>query len=106
MSDIEKMKFKSKFDKYLNRLDKVKNQLKQIFSKYYGQIDDDMKASLKEDDDFDPSFNEKDVIKLRKMLKNVNFNYKKSEEPIKTLWQANKDLINLRQHTLDLPEYY
>ena len=104
MSDIKKMKFKSKFDKYLNRLDKVENQLKQIFSEYYGQIDDDMKASLKEDDDSERSFNEKDVIKLRKMLKHVNFDYKKSEEPIKTLWQANKDLINLRQHKLDLPE--
>ena len=85
MIDIKKIKFKSKFDKYLNRLDKVKNQLKQIFSKYYGQINDDMKASLKEDDDFERSFKEKDVIKLRKMLKNVNFNYKNSEEPIKTL---------------------
>ena len=46
------------------------------------------------------------MIKLRKMLKNVNFNYKKSKEPIKTLWQANKYLINLRQHKLDLPKYY
>ena len=68
-----------KFDKYLNRLDKVEHQLKQIFSKYYGQINDDMKASLKEDNDFERVFNEKDVIKLRKMQKNVNFNYKKSE---------------------------
>ena len=106
MSDIEKMKFKSKFDKYLARTDKVEMQLKQAFSKYYGQIDEEMKASLNEDADYERAYNEKDVIKLRKMLKAVNFNYKKGEEPIKTLWQANKDLINMKQHKTGLQEYY
>ena len=85
MSDMEKMKFKSKYDKYLTRVDKVDMQLKQIYSKYYGQCDEDMKASLKEDDDFKRAHQEKDVIKLCKLLKTINFNYKKSEEPIKTL---------------------
>ena len=90
MSDIEKMKFKSKFDKYLNRLDKVENQLKQIFSTYYGQIDDDMEASLKEDDDFERSFNEKDVIKLRKMLKNCQLQLQEK-------WRANQDAMAGKQ---------
>ena len=106
MSELEKMKFKSKFDKYLVRADKVEMQLKQIFSKYFGQIDEDMKGSLKEDKDYQRAFNEKDVIALRKILKAVNFNYRKSEEPIKTLWQANKDLVNMRQYKMDLQEYY
>ena len=57
---------------------------------------------MKEDADYKCTYNKNDVIKLRKILKNVNFNYKRSEEPIKTLWQANKDLINLRQNKLDL----
>ena len=83
MSGVEKMKYKAKYDRYLNRVDKVEMQLKQTYSKYYGQCDEDMKASLKEDSDFVRSHQEKDIVKLRKMLKNINFNYKKSEEPIK-----------------------
>ena len=35
MSEVKKMKFKSKFDKYLTRNDKMVMQLKQVFSKYY-----------------------------------------------------------------------
>ena len=33
MSEVEKIKFKSKFDKYLNRTDKIEMQLKHVFSK-------------------------------------------------------------------------
>ena len=53
MTDVEKMKYKSKYDKYLTWVDKVEMQLKQIYSKYYGQCDKDMKASLKEDSNFE-----------------------------------------------------
>ena len=53
--------------------------------KYYGQVDEDMRGTLKEDDNFERAYNKKDVIALRTMLKKVNFNYKKSKEPIKTL---------------------
>ena len=42
MSGVEKMKFKSKFDKYLTRTDKIGMQLKQVFLKFYGQVDEDM----------------------------------------------------------------
>ena len=106
MTKVEEMKFKSKFDKYLSRLDKVETQLKQVFSKYYGQISEDMRSSLEEDADYERAYNEKDVITLRKMLRAVNFDYKKTEEPIKTLWQANKDLINMKQHKMTTQEYY
>ena len=106
MTRVEEMKFKSKFDKYLSRHDKVETQLKQVFSKYYGQISEDMIASLEEDADYKRAYEEKDVIALRKMLRAVNFDYKKTEEPIKTLWQANKDLINMKQHKMTTQEYY
>merc|ERR1712194_534641 len=96
-SEVEKMKFKSKYDKYLTRTDKIEMQLKQVFSKYWGQIDEDMRGTLKEYDDLERAYNEKDVIALRTMLKKVNFNYKKTEEPIKTMWQATKDLILTKQ---------
>ena len=46
MSEVEKMKFESKFDKYLTRTDKIEMQLKQVFSKYFGQVDDDMRGTL------------------------------------------------------------
>ena len=46
------MKSKSKYNKYLNRIHNVKMQLKQTYSKYYGQIDKEMKGTLKEDPEF------------------------------------------------------
>ena len=38
MTKIEEMKFKSKYDKYLNRIHKVKMQPEQTYSKYYEQM--------------------------------------------------------------------
>ena len=61
---------------------------------------------MMEDLDFKQTHIDKDVIKLRKILKNVNFSYKKSKEPFKTLWQANKDFMNMKQHRSDVTEYY
>ena len=44
-----------------------------------------MRASLREDEDYKHAYIAKDVIALQKMLKAVNFNYKKNKEPIKTM---------------------
>ena len=63
-------------------------------------------AILKEDADYDRAYNAEDVIALRKMLKAINFNYKKSDEPIKTTWQATKDLILMKQHKKDVQKYH
>ena len=47
MTRAEKMKFKSKFDKYLNRNEKkIKMQLRQVFSKYDGQVNEDVRVTL------------------------------------------------------------
>ena len=64
MSDIKNMKFKSKFDKYLTRTNKIEVQLKQVFSKYFGQVDNNMRGTLKEDPDFERAYNAKDIIAL------------------------------------------
>ena len=72
---------------------------------YFGQIDNEMKATLKENPDYQRAYNEKDVFTLRKMLREVNFNYKRTEEPFKTLATAYKDLL-LRQNDSSLQEYY
>ena len=82
MTKIEEMKFKSKYDKYLNQIHKVKMQLKQTYSKYYGQIDEEMKGTLTKDPEFEKAHQEKEVLTLRKLLKNINFNYSRSEQPI------------------------
>ena len=49
-----------------------------------------MRATLKEDDDFERAYNAKDVTALQNILKTINFNYKKNKEPIKTMWQATR----------------
>ena len=85
MSEVGIMKFKSKFDKYLTRTDRIEMQLKQVFPKYYGQVDEDMRGTLKKDDDFKHAHNAKDVIALHKIPKATNFNYKKIKELIKTM---------------------
>ena len=66
MSEVKKIRFKSKFCTYLTQTDKIEMQLKQVFSKYYGQVDEDMRGTLKEDDDFERAYNAKDVIALQK----------------------------------------
>ena len=55
MTKIEEMKFRSKYDKYLNRVHKVKMQLKQTYSKYYGQTDEEMKGTLTKGPEFERS---------------------------------------------------
>ena len=104
--EIDKIKWKSRFDRYLSRVDKIESQLKQIYSKYYGQCDEDMKDSLNEDPEFEKTDKAKDVIKLRKILKRVNFSYRRNEEPIKTLWSANRDFTNMKQYRMTPTEYY
>ena len=44
-----------------------------------------MKESLTKDHEFEKVHQEKDVLKLERLLKNINFNYRRSEDPIKTL---------------------
>ena len=70
------------------------------------QVNGDMRVTLKENDNFERAYNAKDVITPRKMLKTSNFNYKKIKKPIKTMWQATKDLMLMKQHKKDIHKYY
>ena len=106
VSEIEMIKFKSKYGKYLSRIDNIENQAKQTFSVYYGQISEDMRTTLMENSNYERAFQEKDVFTLRKMLKAVNYNYRKTEEPFKTLVVATKEMMQLRQNDMTLQEYY
>ena len=60
-------------------------QLKQKYSKYSGQIDEEMKGTFTKDPESEKTHQEEDVLTLRKLLNKINFNYRGSEEPIKTL---------------------
>ncbi|MCP4747804.1 MAG: hypothetical protein GY874_16950, partial [Desulfobacteraceae bacterium] len=91
------MKFKSKFDCWLTCTEKIEKEMKQTYSKYYGQCGKEMKATIAEDPKFEDVHNKKNVITLRKILQSVNLSYRSSEEPIKTMWQAKTDFIKLRQ---------
>ena len=95
MNSVESMKFKISYSRHLSEVDKIETQLKQCYFKYHGQCDDDIEASLEDDPGFITAHKVKDVIKLRSILRTVTFHYRKSEEPIKTLWKANREFINL-----------
>ena len=72
------MKFKSKYDRWLTPTERIEKELKQVYSKYFGQCDEDMKATMAEDIKFETANQEKDVLTLRKILQSVNFSYKSS----------------------------
>ena len=65
-----------------------------------------MKGILTKDPESEKAHQEKDVLTLRMLLKNTNFNFRRSKEPIKTLWQADKDFINLKQQNMYLTTYF
>ena len=106
MNNVESMKFKISYSRYLSELGKIETQLKQCYVKYHGQCNDDMKASLENDPGFKAAHKVKDIIKLRAILRTVTFHYRKSEEPIKTLWKANRDFMNLQQQRTNITDYY
>lgn len=68
--------------------------MKQVYSLYHGQCNEDTKFSLAEDPLFKQAKKDKDLIKLYKILQNVNFSYKSSQEPILTMWNAKRAFIN------------
>ena len=65
-----------------------------------------MKGTLTKDPEFEKAHQEKDLLTLRKLPNNVSFNCRRSGKSIKTLWQANNDFINLKQHKIDLTTYF
>lgn len=101
------MKFKEKYSRWCTTCEKIETQLKQSYFKYYGQCDDDMKASLEEDAGFTDAHKTKDVLKLRIIIRTVvTFHYRKSKEPIKMMFESNKDFLNFKQHRMNVTEYY
>lgn len=97
IDEMEKMEYSKRYDKWLNLTYRIEVELKQVYSFYLGQCDEDMKASLSEDPDFKTINSKKDVLKLIKLLQSINFNQTNSEEPIVSMFKAKSDFIRLRQ---------
>ena len=70
--------------------------MKQVYTIYYGQRNEDIKSSLAKDAAFKQANEVKNLINLYKILQNVNFSYKSSQEPILSIWNAKKDFMNLQ----------
>jgi hypothetical protein len=107
VSKMEEIKYGKKYNRWLTRTEKVEREMKQVYSIYYGQCDEDIKSCLAEDPTFKRVNEEKDLIQLYKILHCVNFSYKPSQEPILTMWNAKRDFINLKQQRhQSVQEYY
>ena len=107
ISRMEEIKYGKKYDRWLTRSEKVEKELKLVYSIYYGQCNEDIKSSLAEDPTFKKANEEKDLIKMYRILQNVNFSYKSVQEPILTMWNAKRDFMNLRQQRhQSVQEYY
>ena len=74
----------------------LEKELKQVYMIYYVQCDKGIKPSIAEDAAFKWANEQKDFIQLYKILQSTNFSYKPSQEPILTMWNAKKDVINLK----------
>ena len=107
VSKMEEIKYGKKYDRWLTRTERIEKEMKQVYSIYYGQCDEDIKASLAEHAQFEVANQEKNVIQLYKILQSVNFSYRSNQEPILTMWNAKADFIKLRQQKQQtVQEYY
>ena len=83
---VNEIKYSKQYDRWLTRTEVIEKQLKQVYSIYYGQCDDEMKATLAEDPRFETIHQRKDTLGLFRILQSVNCSYKSGEEPILTLF--------------------
>jgi len=95
MTEVEKIKYSKKFDRYFVNQERIDKEKKQVYALFYGQMDKYMKTCLAEHNDWDKVHQKKDLIRLLKMLRNVNFTYRSNQEPVLSMWVAKNDFIKL-----------
>ena len=87
--------------------ERVDKELKQVYSIYYVQCDEDIKAGLAEHQDFECANQEKYMLALYRILQSMNFSFQSSQEPILTMWTAKVDFMRLQQQKHQaIQEYY
>ena len=72
----EEITFGKAYDRHLMKVDKIKVEMKQVFSLVLGQADNDTKHCLEEHLDWKRVNQQKDLIKMLEILRNVNFQHK------------------------------
>ena len=78
-------------DRHLSKIDRIKTQMKQVFSLFMGQMDDDTKHCLAENKELEVTKQGKDLIKMLEILQGINFSHTGTQEPIVTMWESIND---------------
>ena len=81
----EEIKYGKKLDRHLSKIDKIETQMKQVFSLFMGQMDDDTKHCLAEHIEWEVTKQGKDLIKMLEILQGINFSHTSTQEPIVTM---------------------
>lgn len=103
----EEIKFGKAYDRHLMKVDKIEIEMKQVFSLVLGQADDDTRHCLEEHPDWKRVNQQKDLIKMLEILRNVNFQHTSTQEPIFTMWNSIANFVRLRQAKhQSVQEYY
>ena len=103
----EEIKYGKKLDRHLSKIDKIKRQMKQVFSLLMGQMDDDTKHCLAKHIEREVTKQGKDLIKMLEILQGINFSHTSTKEPIVTMWESINDFAKIKQGKYQsVPEYY
>ena len=103
---LAKDKWKIEYSAYAARKTKLEDDLREAFHTYIGQCTDEMVAWLKDHKEFEAAEENQDVIALRRILKNIVFDFGPTEDPCLTYMTALKSMFNCRQRNLSPVEYY
>ena len=65
--------------------------MKQVFSLFMGQMDDETKHRLAEHKEWEVTKQRKDLIIMLEILQGINFSHTSTQEPIITMWKSIND---------------
>ena len=103
----EEIKYGKKLDRHLSKIDKIETQMKQVFSIFMRQMDDDIKHRLAKHKEWEGTKQQKYLIKMLEILQGINFSHTSTQEPIVTMWESITDFAKIRQGKYQsVPEYY
>ena len=71
--------------------------MKQVFSLFMGQMDDDTKHRLAEHIEWEVTKQGKDLIKMLEILQGIHFSHTSTQEPFVTMWESINDFDRIRQ---------
>lgn len=106
LTETGKVRYQNDYQQWTKKKDTVHEHLRQLFQVVMGQCDENVKAALNDDPDFDAIDDDMDVIKLFKMIESLAFKGKATSDPFYALTTVMLELISLKQHDLSLTEYY